>query len=101
MSDPHNFPELVFGLVGPIGCDIHEVEQALANALKEVDYSPHLISLSESIADLLAIKKNERPILNTLEKKIDAGNEVRELFGQKGILAVEAIRRIRHSRNQE
>ncbi|WP_162197141.1 anti-phage dCTP deaminase [Loktanella sp. S4079] len=98
VSEEKHYPELVFGLVGAIGCNIHAVEVALADALKEVNYTSHQISLSESIADLTALKTGSRPTLNTLEEKIDAGNKVRELFKQKGILAVDAIRKIRKAR---
>ena len=101
MTDEIHHPELIFGLVGPIGCNIHGVETALSDALKEVDYSPHMISLTESIADLTAMKTSERPSLDTLEEKIDAGNKVRALFGQRGILAVDAIRKVRRARAKE
>jgi deoxycytidylate deaminase len=96
-----NYPELIFGLVGAIGCNIHGVQTALADALKEVDYTPHVIELSESIKDLIAMKKDCRPELKTLEEKIDAGNEVRALFAQKGILAVDAVRKIRQARSAQ
>lgn len=101
MIDEKHHPELIFGLVGAIGCNIHGVETALSDALKEVDYSPRMISLTESIADLTAMKTDVRPSLDTLEQKINAGNTVRELFGQKGILAVDAVRKIRQARAAE
>ena len=33
-----NRVELVFGLVGPIGCPIHEAGEILASTLKKADY---------------------------------------------------------------
>lgn len=91
-------PELIIGLVGPIGCDITAVENAISAALKQVDYKTKNISLSEGIADLLAGKKDIRPNLRTLGDKISAGNEVRRIYSKNGILAAYAISRIRELR---
>lgn len=88
-------------MVGPIGCNIHDVEKAMADALKEVDYSPQFVSLSASIGDLTHLKTGTRPELKTLEQKIDGGNEVRRLYGKNGILAVDAVRKIRERRAQQ
>lgn len=91
-------PELVIGLVGPIGCDITIVEKAIAAALKQVDYKARHISLSEGIADLLEEKKGARPSLKSLAEKIASGNEVRRLYSKNGILAAYAITKIREQR---
>lgn len=91
-------PELVIGLVGPIGCDITIVEKAIAAALKQVDYKAKHISLSEGIADLLEEKKGARPSLSTLPEKIASGNEVRRLYQKNGILAAYAVTKIREQR---
>lgn len=101
MNDVATYPELVFGLVGPIGSDIEGVQKALCDALKEVDYQPYVITLSGRMADLLIYKGEDDIDLSTLEKKIDAGNRVRRAFKRKGILAVEAVRAIREFRKQE
>ncbi len=96
-------PELVIGLVGPIGGDIKIVEKAIAAALKQVDYRPKHISLSEGIGsegigDLLEEKKGTRPSLSKLAEKIDSGNEVRRLYAKNGILPAYAIFKIREQR---
>lgn len=91
-------PELVIGLVGPIGCDISIVEKAIAAALKQVDYRTKHISLSDGIADLLEEKTEERPALSSLAEKIASGNEVRRLYSKNGILAAYAIAKIREQR---
>ena len=67
-------PELIIGLVGPIGCEIAGVEKALEAAFKQVDYKTKSISLSEGIAELLEEKTGTRPALRTLSEKIVAGN---------------------------
>ena len=91
-------PELVIGLVGPIGCNIEIVEKAIAAALKQVDYKVRHIRVSEGIAYLLEAVKGSRPSLNTLAAKIASGNDVRRLFSKNGILAVYTIIKIRENR---
>jgi deoxycytidylate deaminase len=41
-----NFPELVFGLVGPIGVNMDDVQHGLIDALSQVGYSTELIHLT-------------------------------------------------------
>ena len=91
-------PELIIGLVGPIGCDIASVETAISNALKKLDYKVASISLSKGIADLLQIVEGKRPRLETLQEKIDAGNKIRQLRENNRILAAYAMFRIRELR---
>ena len=97
-------PELVIGLVGPIGCDIQAVEKALVKALKQVDYTCRFITVSESIKELLNSKENNKTTLVSLKDKINAGNKVRKIFENNGILAAHSIIQIRKERanvNQE
>lgn len=93
-------PELIFGLVGPIGCDIDLVEKAIASALKQVDYKVRNISLSEGISELLEAKQGAKPQLRSLREKISGGNDVRRAYANKGVLAAYAITRIRELRAQ-
>lgn len=88
--------ELVFGLVGPIGCPIHEAGTALEVSLKGVDYTTVPISLSSEMDNLLAAKGCAVPSegKSILEGKIKKGNAVREAFGNDAVLAAEAIRQI-------
>jgi deoxycytidylate deaminase len=88
--------ELVFGLVGPVGCPIHEAGEALESALKRVDYKPHVISISDEMDKLLEGMNFPIPSdgESTLENKIMKGNAVREAFENNSVLAAEAIRQI-------
>lgn len=92
--------ELIFGLVGPIGCDITLVEKAIESALKQVDYKIRNISLSEGISELLEAKTGQKPPLRSLSEKISGGNEVRRAYSKKGVLAAYAITKIRELRAQ-
>lgn len=91
-----NRVELVFGLVGPIGCPIHKAREILAETLKKMDYIPVSITLSSEMDQLLKAKsaKVESTTESILEGKIKKGNTVREAFDNNGILAAEAIRQI-------
>ena len=96
----HKRPELIIGLVGPIGCDIESVETAVTAALKQVDYRVEHISLSKGIAELLEQTEGTRPNLTTLKKKIDAGNKIRKLKASNGILAAYAMSSIHDLRSR-
>ena len=91
-----NRVELVFGLVGPIGCPIHEAREILASTLKKVDYQPVSISLSSEMDRLLSTKKAEVDSEDTsaLHNKIKKGNAVRVAFNNNAVLASEAIKQI-------
>lgn len=54
-----NRVELVFGLVGPIGCPIHQAREILASTLKKMDYVPISVSLSAEMDKLLQAKGSE------------------------------------------
>ena len=89
--------ELVFGLVGPIGCPIHEASEILASCLKKLDYTPVTVTLSAEMDRLLDAKKSPRDQdsdTSLLMAKIKKGNAVREAFGNNAVLASEAVRQI-------
>lgn len=88
--------ELVFGLVGPIGCPIHQARDILASTLKKMDYVPVSISLSAEMDRLLTAKGGEvdGTSESILEGKILKGNAVRKAFAKDGVLAAEAIRQV-------
>lgn len=94
-------PELIIGLVGPIGCDIQAVEKGLENALKAVDYKPIPVRVSDAISALLTLKQEPEQEFITLDEKIKGGNKVRRLFKNNAIFAADVIRQIRKIRAKE
>lgn len=92
--------ELVFGLVGPIGCPIKEAGVALETSLARVGYSASHISVSESMAELLTAMKETSPSdgASELENKIKAGNLVRSTYQSNAVLAGDAIQKLRNLR---
>lgn len=92
----NNRVELVFGLVGPIGCPVHEARDILAETLKKMDYTPVPVTLSAEMDRLLKAKNADisEDFESILKSKIHKGNAVREAFNNNGVLAAEAIRQI-------
>ena len=93
-------PELIIGLVGPIGCNIDTVQAQIDAALKQVGYTTKTISISEGIAALWEEKYGKRPEMASLEDKISAGNDIRRAYENNGILAVYAMMKIRQLRKK-
>lgn len=100
MPDYPNSPELIFGLVGPIGCDMDCAEAELSSALRSVRYEPYVINLSDSIERFISEIQPARLPLNTIIKKIDAGNVVCQTFKNNSILAIDAVHQIREIRRR-
>lgn len=94
-------PELVIGLVGPIGCDISTVQTVLSGELRQVGYATRQISLSDSLAGLIEAKTEKSENIEFIEDKMEAGNTVCQLFDNEAVLAAEAIRLIREARGEE
>ena len=46
------YPELIFGIAGPIGVDVEEITRELAEALKRVAYPSTLIKLTDEISGI-------------------------------------------------
>jgi len=52
MDEAASTPELVFGLVGPLGTDLSAVAQVLQEALAQVRYESEIHRLSHLMRDL-------------------------------------------------
>lgn len=96
-----DFPELVFGLVGPIGVDLEYIGQALKDSLKSVGYDLELVRVTELMLELTSSKKiDTSTVVETYNTKIDYANDLREQYGAKDLLAALAVGAIRKIRNQ-
>ena len=96
-------PELVFGLVGPIGTDLTEVGRALQTALKGVGDQSDVVRLSQLLPDTVVPNATTLPgrdDSNYYRMHMDAGDSLRELFQSGDALAGYAIRRIRAARGE-
>lgn len=87
-------PELVFGLVGPIGVDMEAVFDELETALRGVGYQSHLIHLTKEISAAFPRIYGDRADNLTFQDKISLANEINETSGRKDIFALLAIAKI-------
>jgi deoxycytidylate deaminase len=96
------FPELIFGMVGAIGTDLAQVEDALKNALASVGYIAVSIKLSDLMRELRAPWSEfpERDHPEYYGKAMDAGNRLREKLQDGSVLARLAIASIRRRRDK-
>jgi cytidine deaminase len=91
-------PELIFGLVAPIGVDLELVAEVLSQSLKEMDYQAHQFRVTKLMREIptgLAIA--ETPYIQSFKDRIAYANEVRRLLGDEALaaLAISAIRSFR------
>lgn len=95
-------PELIFGLVGPIGVNMSMVETRLGEALKAVGYTPipiQLTGLMTQISVNVEIDKSLDPKRH-YESRIDYANAVRAKCNDDGALAALSILDIRNHRRK-
>lgn len=101
-ADPFNpieYPELVFGLVGPIGTDMQLVERVLEKELQKVYYKSVKIHVSDLFSEVpTEVDLVSTPIEKRYESRIKAGNKIRQLIDRKDALALLAVSKIRTER---
>jgi deoxycytidylate deaminase len=85
-------PELIFGLVGPIGVDMQAVQRALEGALRRVEYTPHTIHLTKELPSIFPHLQSAPA--GTYKEKIDLVNNLRADTGRADILAVLSVLKI-------
>lgn len=78
-------PELVFGLVGPLGSNIEAVQEALQAELRKVGYKFEDIHLTRDLAEVIPGIKQDR--LSTFSGKMDLMNDVVAASGTSDFLA--------------
>ncbi len=82
-------PELIFGLVGPLGSNVDAAQEALTSELMKVGYTAILVHLTKDIRSIIPqIKKRE---VDTYEQKIDLMNQIVSHSGKSDFLARVAI----------
>lgn len=90
------YPELIFGIAGPIGIDIDEISDTLTQALKAVQYDTVLIRVTGEIAE--EASEIEKPkVINyasEVEYKMDHASAVCRRLGAPDALMRFAIRAI-------
>jgi deoxycytidylate deaminase len=94
-------PELVFGIVGPIGVNVEAVMDALSEALKDIQYRPVPIHLTDLIDDRrIKVKRDLSTYYARFQSLIAYANAYRKLAKSSAALAGIAILTIRRLRSQ-
>ena len=107
-AESANFPELVIGLIGPLGVDLDHVAECLQTDLRAVGYSSKLVGLSAILGTIggLNVELKTEPEDERLRTHMKAGTELRSTTGRGGILAhlgllqIQAHRKLRSGNAQ-
>lgn len=95
-------PDLVFGLIAPIGCNLDLVETQLASQLHRFRYKPQKVKVTDEMRALDHPRWGYLPVHPPVDVKyplyMDAGNCLREMLGRKDAMALLAIARIKAHR---
>lgn len=98
-------PELVLGLVGPLGTDLAFVAQTLSDSLARVNYGTQLLRLSRLMREIPRLPWSELkdgPRDEEISAHIVAGNSLRKTLGRQdamAMLGVGGIRELREARH--
>lgn len=98
---PKPCPELVVGLVGPVGIDLDPIIDSLSSRLEAVEYRPWPIRLSSLIGGFFGVDYSGLPENERIEKLMDAGTRLREVSKRGDAVALLAIAEVRRIRQQE
>ncbi|WP_406735906.1 anti-phage dCTP deaminase [Thioclava sp. GXIMD4215] len=91
-------PELIFGLVGPLGSDIDAVQDALKRELQKVEYNVVDIHLTKDVVNVIPALKGMPT--STYQQKIDLMNDLARFSQKNDFLARVAIMMIATHRNR-
>lgn len=95
---PLRHPELVFGLVGPVGVNLEPVIAVLKSQLNAFNYRTHVVRLSKQIEEFFSSSHNNMPEDERIEALMREGTRLR-VEGDQGaavaILGLAAIKQIR------
>lgn len=93
-------PELIFGLVGPIGVNLNSVQDALIQSLKNVDYDYHTIHITKVLEEFLGGEDilGGATYDTELHKKIELANKFREKYKNNNALAALSVSYIKNYR---
>ena len=104
MDDSASTPELVFGLVGPLGTDLSAAAQVLTDALAQVTYRSEVHRLSHLMRDLSAKpweQLKDGPRDTTIDAHMTAGNLLRQTLGRNDAMAMLGLMSIQEVRQRQ
>lgn len=98
-----NYPELVFGLIGPAGTDLKSVFSILKRELESVGYRVprREVRLSDIIQEFLGVDYSKLPEFDRIEKLMTDGTRIREESKNGGAVALLSLLGIDRARRDE
>ena len=93
-------PEIVIGLVGPIGVELKQVQKSIEKELKAVGYRHEIIRITRLMRqwDIGCENVSEASYFDKYKSLINFANKFREHYENRSALAALAIREIRNFR---
>lgn len=98
---PNPHPELVFGLIGPVGVDLEPVIAVLYRELRAVNYTVKSIQLSRQIENFFGTDHSQETEDLRISKLMDEGTRLRRDSGCGDAVAWLGIAEIRRIRFEE
>jgi cytidine deaminase len=98
---PQPHPELVFGLVGPVGVDLEPVISVLRKELHAVKYTVSAIQLSRQIEQFFGTDHSRETEDKRISKLMDEGTRLRHRSGRGDAVALLGIAEIRRIRKED
>jgi deoxycytidylate deaminase len=98
---PMPFPEVVIGLVGPVGIDLDPIVAAIVRQLEAVQYTARPIRLSARLGEFFGKDLSHKPEDERIGGLMDAGTRLREESGRGDAVALLGIAEIRRTRAEE
>lgn len=101
LLSPKPHPELVFGLVGPVGVDLEPVISVLSRELKAAKYTVNAIQLSRQIEQFFNTDHSRETEDKRILKLMDEGTRLRDRSQRGDAVALLGIAEIRRLRGEE
>src|SRR5450631_2074562 len=98
-TDTSDGPEVVIGLIGPLGVDLGMLTSELTAAFSSVKYTTRVINVIEGVLQYEPWERTpSSPYCEKYNARMDAGNEFRERLNRKDALGCVAITAIQTER---
>lgn len=103
MSGPSQYPELVIGLVAPVGVDLSNVQAIMKDFLKQFHYKSNHIRLSNLIKTINGLETTivEDTEYERIDTLMTAGNEARQTTRRGDFVAALGICSVREKRSHD
>jgi cytidine deaminase len=95
---PIQYPEVFVGLVAPVGVDLPLVNEVLTSRFEAHGYKVKNIKVTDVMHEIdIGLPKSAPTYIDSIRKKIEYANKVREMFGNSALaaMAISAIRQTR------